>query len=270
VAWIAACSGSSTKPSPTPTPTLPTPNNPPVIVSLTSSSPRVDADGEITLTAVVQDDVTPLDQLTYQWSTTALDGEFDGTGAQVKWRAPHGQATPGLYTFTLTVVEKYVSAGQPAQQEVSKGVDVHYNDSTEEVRRISLRFLTELFPDFSVSPPAAVQDFTDSCKGKSDELSDITNNRKNFHILSGTYTNISINFDTSKTSADVSGQCTFVDIPMDPSNPLVGRRESVTGTCNLTAVYENWRWFLCTSHFSGAGTTPLRELRYRVPGTIVR
>ena len=266
--WSVACGDSSTTPSsPTPTP-QPTPNTPPTIVSLTAGSQRVDADAEVTLTAVVQDAETPLDQLTYQWSSTPMGGDFIGSGAQIRWRAPRGQTTPGTYSIKLTVVEKYVSAGQPVQQEVSKSIDVHYNDSPAEVRRIGMRFLTELFPDFTVPPAAAVQDFSDSCSGKSFELSDVTNNRKNFHILSGSFSPGPIDFNSAKTSATVSGQCTFVDIPTDPANPFYNRRESVTGICTLTAVYESWRWYLCTSSFRGISTTPLNQLRYRVPGQI--
>jgi hypothetical protein len=266
-----ACGGSTTPASPTPTPQPqppPKPNVEPTIVSLTASGQRVDADADVTLTAVVEDAETPLDQLAYQWSSTPIGGDFIGTGAQIRWRAPHGQTTPAIYSIKLTVVEKYVSAGQPAQHEVSRAVDVHYNDSPAEVRRIGMRFLTELFPDFAVAPASAVQDFSDSCPGKFAELSDITNNRKEFQILSGTYSPAAINFDSAKTSASLSGQCTFVDIPKNPSNPNYNRRESVTGVCSLTAVYESWRWYLCTSAFRGIGTTPLNQLRYRVPGQI--
>jgi hypothetical protein len=238
-------------------------------VSLTAASPRVDADNEVALTAVVQDAETPLGQLTYQWSVTPSKGQFSGTGAQVRWRAPRQETSPDLYTLKLTVTEQYVSAGEPALHEVSKTVAVHYNDSPAEITKISMRFLTELFPDFSVSPQAAVQDFTDSCSDKASELSDITNNRLNFHILSGTYTNVSVDIDSSKTSADVSGQCTFVDIPTNPSNPMFGRRESVSGICNLTTIYENWKWYLCSSHFRGSGSVPMNQLRFRVPGQIV-
>jgi len=269
IACSSACGGSTTPVTPTPTPQpAPKPNLEPTIVSLTASGPRVDADADLTLTAVVEDAETPLDQLTYQWSTTPIGGDFIGSGAQIRWRAPRGATTPASYSIKLTVVEKYVSGGQPAQHEVSKAIDVHYNDSPAEVRRIGMRFLTELFPDFTVAPPAAVQDFSDSCPGKFAELSDVTNNRKQFHILSGTYSPAAIDFDSAKTSASLSGQCTFVDIPTDPTNPYYNRRESVTGICSLTAVYESWRWYLCTSTFRGIGTTPAHELRYRVPGQI--
>jgi hypothetical protein len=187
----------------------------------------------------------------------------------VRWRAPHQQKSPDTYTVKLDVTERYTSGTQTLQNEVSKSIDLHYNDSPAEITRISMRFLTELFPDFNVSPPNAVQDFSDNCSGKRDELSDVTNNRINFHILSGTYTNVVVDLNSDRTIAGVSGICTFIDIPTNPTNPNVGKRESVTGVCTLTAVYESWRWFLCESHFRGLGTVPLGDLRYRVPGQIV-
>lgn len=245
------------------------PNEAPIISSLTASSPRVEADAEVTATAVVQDDETPIDQLSYQWSATPVNGEFTGAGREVRWRAPRLQKTPDLYSLTLLVTERYVSGGLLAENKVSKTVQVHYNDSQSEIMRISMRFLTELFPDFSVSPQAAVQDFSDSCAGKFDELSDVTNNRINFYILSGTYTGVSINFKGDKTFADVSGRCEFVDIPTDPKNPNYGKRERVAGTCVLTAVYENWKWYLCESHFLPPYGLSLESLRYRVPGQII-
>jgi hypothetical protein len=268
------CGGSPTGPreiiSPPPVDTTPAkPNEAPVISSLTTAIPRVEADEEVTVTAVVQDAETPIDQLSYQWSAMPVNGEFSGGGLEVRWRAPRLQKTPDQYSLSLLVTERYASRGQPAENKVLKAVQIHYNDSRSEIMRISMRFLTELFPNFSVPAPAAVQDFSDSCAEKFSELSDVTNNRINFHILSGTYTNVSIDVNAEKTFANVSGLCTFVDIPMDPNNPNHGKRESVSGVCTLTAVYENWKWFLCSSHFKGIGTVTLGNLRYRVPGQIV-
>jgi hypothetical protein len=266
------CSGSPTGPKPPP-PTIeppppPKPNEVPIITSMAIANTRVDADAEVSVSAVVEDAETPIEQLTYQWSAAPANGEFIGQGRQVRWRAPRQQKTPDLYTLTLLVTEKYTAAGQPAEHKASKTIEVRYNDSPAEVMRISKRFLTELFANFSVSPQEAVQDFADSCPDKANELSDIANNRKNFQILSGTYENVVIDFNPAKTSADVNGVCTFVDIPQLPSDPNFNRRQTVTGICSLTAIYENWRWFLCSSRFRGTGTTP-NQLRYRVPGQIV-
>jgi hypothetical protein len=46
--------------------------------------------------------------------------------------------------------------------------------------------------------------------------------------------------------------CTFVSI-----QKTTGKTETANGTCNLTAVYESFKWFLCDSHFTGSASTNL-------------
>jgi len=270
VVW--GCSGTTTKPTPVTPPIVEPPpvvrNDAPIIASLTIASPRVEADQEVGITAVVTDAETPLDQLTYQWSATPVNGEFSGTGRAARWRAPRQQKTPDLYTLKLLVSEKYTSAGQPQENSVSSTVQAHYNDSMREITTISMRFLTELFPTYTVPAQQAVADFSDSCSEKVSEYNDVANNRINFQILSGTYTNVSVTPNGDRTFADVSGTCVFKDIPKDPKNPYFGKTETVTGICRLTAIYESWRWWLCSSHFEGIGVT-VNSLRYRVPGRII-
>jgi hypothetical protein len=276
LAFLAAC-GSDTTVSPTPTPT-PTPDNtPPVISSLTAGSQRAEAGENLTLTSVVLDSQTAPDQLVYDWSASPVSGTFTGTGRQVSWRPPFLQV-PGVYTLTLRVTENYTANGVGKQNSVSSNVQVHYNDSYQDINTISKRFLTQLFPDYSVSAAQAVQDFSSStvtqpdgtrCSdGKASEFSDISNNRVNFHIWSGTYAISSITLNDDRTFGDVLGTCVFEDTPMNPSDPNYQKRERVTGTCHLTVVYENWNWFLCQSHFAGIGVVPV-SLRGRVPGQIV-
>jgi hypothetical protein len=244
---------------------------PPRIVSLTSN-PRIEADDELIVTAVVEDAETPLDMLIYEWSVAPDKGILtpSADGRQLRWKAPHAQRSPDVYTITLNVTEKFTSPEGEAKVNKAdpQSVQVHYNDSWADVKRISMRYLTELFPNYSLSPAQAVQDFTDSCPGKQDELQDVATNRKSFHILSGTYTITSQTLDQRKLNGTVIGTCVFHDIPTDPTNPLFGKQEKVTGICTLTAVYENWNWFLCTSTFKGLGVTP-ESLRGRVPGRIV-
>ena len=269
---LSGCGGNTTKPTPvTPPPVVEPPvvrNDAPIISSITVSSPRVEADQTVVATAFVSDAETPLDQLTYQWSATPVNGAFTGTGPIATWRAPRQQATPDLYTLKLLITEKYTSGGQPKENSVSSTVQVHYNDSPTEITRISMRFLTELFPTYTIPAQQAVADFSDSCSEKASEYNDVANNRINFQILSGTYTNVSVTPNSDRTFADVSGTCTFRDIPKDPKNPNVGKTETVTGICRLTAIYENWKWWLCSSRFEGIGVTT-SNLRYRVPGRIV-
>jgi hypothetical protein len=230
-------------------------------------SNRVEAGGSAELIADVQDDQTPLDQMAYTWSSDKSGGTFtpiNGSLRHVRWQPPAGAAA-GAYVFTLNVVERYQDGIQTKQHVVSATTaPVHYNDSLAEILKISFRFLTELFPTFSVSPQEAVRDFSDSCQGKEWELYDVTINRRDFHILSGTYSGVSVAFNSDKTLATVSGRCVFRDIPN--SGPFAGRVERVEGTCTLTALYERWNWSLCSSSY-GDGVAPVPEsLRYRVPG----
>jgi hypothetical protein len=275
VAAAASGCGGSTPAGPTPpikTPPPALPNTPPVITSLTLSSPRVEAGEDVQVTAVVEDSESPLDQLAYDWSATPASGVFSGSGREVRWTAPaFVQTTPDLYALRLMVTERYIEKGRAGENTVSSSVPVHYNDSRREIARISLRFLTELFPDHSVPAAVAVQDFSDSCViGKAREFSDVANNRVNFHILSGSYTGISIDLNNDKTFADVRGTCEFRDIPLDPGNPYYGRLEAVSGTCHLTTIYEDWKWFLCESSFEPPYGVTIESLRYRVPGRIVQ
>jgi len=280
VAAAAGCGGTPTRPAPvtsspaptpTPTPTVPKPNEAPIITSLTTSSPRAEEDNEVTVTASVEDVDTPVDQLTYAWSATPVNGTFTGTGRQVRWRAPRLQPTPDTYMLTVLVTENYTLNGEAKDNKVTRSVEIHYNDSYREVTKIGARYLTQLFPDFSVSPQQAVQDFSDSCPGKFAELNDVRNNRANYRILSGTYTNVTVTMNSLMTSADLRGACTFVDIPTDPKNPNFGKQETVSGTCLLNAIYENWKWFLCDSRFasSGVATSNGYGLQGRVPGRII-
>jgi hypothetical protein len=267
-----SCGGTTTKPTPVTPPIVEPPpvvrNDAPVIASMVVNSPRVEADQDVVATAFVSDAETPLDQLTYQWSATPVNGTFTGPGPIATWRAPRQQTTPDTYTLKLLITEKYTSAGLPKENTVSSSVQVHYNDSVREITTISMRFLTELFPTYTVPANQAVVDFSDSCSEKSAEQNDVANNRINYQILSGTYTNVSVSPNGSRTFADVSGICVFKDIPKDSKDPNFGKTETVTGICRLTAIYENWKWWLCSSNFEGSGRTT-NSLRYRVPGRLV-
>jgi hypothetical protein len=255
---IGACGGSPVAP--------PVVNNTaPTIESVTIAAPRAEADREIQVTASVSDVETPVDQLTYTWSASPVNGTFTGSGATAMWRPPVGQTTPALYTITLTVSERFTSAGQPRTNTVSSSASVHYNDSPAELTFLAKDFIEDKFGDYSVSPAAAVSNFSDNCPGKAAERGDVEDNRYFVEILSATYEVDSISFDD--TRATVRGRCVFEDIPK--LGPDAGRPQRVTGICTLTNVYESFRWFLCSSTFQGTGRTPLTLQPGRVPGRVV-
>jgi hypothetical protein len=271
-AWAAAgtlafaslsCSGNPSSPTPSPSNATVT-NTPPVVQSVTASASRVEADQELQLTAVVQDAETAVSDLTYAWSATPLPGTFSGTGASVRWRAPTGATTPDLYTLTLTVTERYTSGGVQKTNQASGSVQVHYNDSSAEIRNLVSQFLTD-FGTFSVTPEQCVRNFSDSCPGKAEELSNIRDNRREVHIESATFnpSAFAITVNSAGTKANIDAPCTFKD-----------NLGTTSGDCLLTAVYESFKWLLCDSHYTGVATPNARDIRrgdvlqgyrYRVP-----
>lgn len=229
---------------PEPTP----PNAPPVITSLTPSSPRSEAGQTVELVATIEDRETPTDRLTFAWS--ADKGTFEGQGARVTWRAPATEPTPAAYDLTLTVIERYVAiledhTSAEKENRVSAEVTIHVNDSPGEVRDLALLFLSD-FSNSSVSADRAVRNFSSNCPGKDDELSDIQVNRQVFVILSSQFSIANLSFNGDRTRADIAAPCEFTSRARD-----TGRQGTARGTCLLTAVYEAWHWWLCDSRFSG-------------------
>ena len=241
-----------------------TPNAAPVIQSLVINGQQVEADQEIQVTATVTDAETAPAQLTYLWSASPAAGTFVGTGSQVKWKAPKGAVTPDLTTITVTVVESYGTSTPKKENRVSLSAQVRYNDSEKEVRDLAGQFLTD-FGTYAVGPDDCVRNFSSTLcsKGRSDEISDVSGNRNRtgVQIESATYAQFNVSFNAARTSAAASTVCTFVD---RFSN---GTRQTVTGTCNISAVYDAFRWYLCTSTFDGPFTTStgLAPSRYSHP-----
>ncbi len=250
--------------------------NPPRITAITAPT-RAEVNDQVTVTATVEDDDVPVDQLQYAWSATA--GPVTGSGATVTWQAPPSGA-PVDCTLTLTVTKKLTvtladGTTETRQTTASATTDVHVNDSYREVKDVSVQFLDD-FANYSVSPETCVRNFSDSCAGKAAELCDIQTNRICYQIESGTFSPSSITFNTDKTFANISGACTFHSVikacqlptchDPDPNLPQhnanAGKTEIASGTCSLTATYENWNWRLCDSHFEGSLTNgSLRFMR---------
>jgi hypothetical protein len=242
IAVLLSYSGCSKDPV-TPTPVT---NTPPVIDSVTVDATHVEAEDEVQLTAVVRDTETAVGQLTYTWAIAPSRGTLVGSGAQVRWRAPSGATTPDQYTFTLTVTERYTSAGVQKTNEVSKSVQTRYNDSVPEISNLVTVFLNE-FSNDSISPEQCIRNFSDSCVvTKAMELQDVKNQRDCCLAIASIFTITNVTLNSNRTSADILAPCEFRS-----QNKMTGMVGSAKGTCRLTAVYESFRWWLCESRFFG-------------------
>jgi hypothetical protein len=247
VAHLPAC-GSPAKPSP---PADSPPNVPPVISTLTVDRERTEVERDVRVTATVTDAETPVGSLAYEW--TAAVGTFTGTGSEVTWRAPATATTPAPYELTLTVVERYTAivggVSRSLEHRTTRTVSVRVNNSPRETAELAVRFLTD-FANSRIPAAVCVREFTDTCPGKQDELRDVENNRRMFDIIEFELGAPRVSLDRRFTSATIDIACDFTSIVK-----ATGEIDRATGTCALTAVYEESRWWLCTSRFFGASTS---------------
>ena len=246
-------------------------NLPPVVESITLSSDHVEVDAEITLTASVKDQETPVEQLAFAWKASA--GTFSGEGPTVKWRAPKDIKTPADYEISLTVTETYGTADnsgkRPQNVTAATAPSVRVHNSPKELGDMAVQFLSD-FANSSTSTSTCLRDFSDSCRGKSDERDDIDSNRIHYEILSSSLALRSVNIASSGTFANISVTCSFTSRTKvcDPGDKLcvVGDVGTARGDCRLTGTYENRRWWLCDSHFVGKLLDSMRWFFGRTPG----
>jgi hypothetical protein len=134
---------------------------------------------------------------------------------------------------------------------------IRLHDSPKELEVLSLSFLGD-FANSSVSPSMCVREFSDSCQGKAEEKADIEYNREHFSVVGSSLRLQTVRVASSGMTADVNVACSFTSriIKCDPGSVgcAVGVVGTVAGDCALTAVYEQQRWWLCTSRFlNGVG-----------------
>jgi len=232
-------------------------NVPPTIVSITANPGRVEVDNEVELTANVEDRETRIEDLTFEWS--ADKGAFSGTGSKVRWRAPRNDATPATYELRLTVIERYTAPrddGGPGEEQkehrVNGSTRMRVNDSSKEITNLVLTFLDD-FSHSNISPETCVRNFSDSCRGKDEELGQIRAGRARADSISANFRVTDIRFNGDRNFAGITAPCEFVSRLKEN-----GKIETAKGTCTLTSIYEDGRWWLCDSHFNGTTTSGLR------------
>ncbi len=259
--FVAACGGGSSPTGPTPPPPAPPPVvTPPTITGLTISATRVEVDTAVTVTVAVTDAEKAPADLTYVWSAPV--GTFTGTGASVTWTLPKdAAATPRDVVLTVTVVEPYqvLEAGQLVTREhrISRDApSIRVHDSTAEISKMVRTFLVDYFGNINLSPDACLVDFSTNrslCPtGRDAEHSDLADNRANYANVSEVQVRVdSVELNAGRTFAWISAPCLF------RSQKKNGDREAFAGNCELTAVYDAGRWWLCDSFFRNAVPIPL-------------
>jgi len=238
-----------------------------VISGITSRGSRpnepsnfADLDETITVTATAIDAETPADQLTYEW--TAESGTISGTGRQVSWRAPAQASTPSEVRISLTVVETYQTVdaqGLPttAQNRVPGSFTVRLHASAKEVRDLAVEFLLE-FSQQRNSPQQIVRNFSDSCRGKAEELHDVAVNQDEKIINSySVEPNPPVDIDfggVCRNRGRIGDACAYVPVRWQSTVKASGKPELAVGNDQVNAIYENSRWRLCDSDFIGTTT----------------
>lgn len=253
---LSTCGGGPAGPGPVPPPPPPPGNAPPTIESVTLGTERVEVSEEVTVTATVRDAETPAGDLKYEW--TAEGGTFSGEGASVQWRPPADADTPADYVLELTVTETYgapdANGVRPSHTVKGSSAAVRVHDSPSEIGDLAMGFLRD-FARSSVPADVAVREFSDSCDGKSDEREDIEFNRKYFEIISSSLRLVNTSVASSRMTGTARVACGFTSrikaCPPNRSDCVVGATERVSGDCILTTVYEERRWWLCSSSFHG-------------------
>ena len=258
-----SCGSSPMSPGPV-TPPVTAVNTPPVVESIVASATRAEVETDVTITATVRDAETPVAQLKYEWRADA--GTFTGEGASVRWRAPKGAPTPADYAIRLTVTETYSASNAVggSQQNIVNATSpvIRLHDSPKELGDLSMSFLGD-FANSSVSPSTCIRDFSDSCRGKADEKADIEWNREHFVVVGSSLRLQNVTVGANGMTGNMSVACRFTSriTKCEPgdSGCAVGAVGTVAGDCRLTAVYEQQRWWLCSSNFDGAQVPGFRS-----------
>jgi IPT/TIG domain-containing protein len=247
-------------------------NPPPKVAALVAQGSRphepaqfADLGESIAITATVTDGETPLDQLAFQW--TADTGTVSGSGPSVTWKAPDTGSTPLEANIQLTIVERYITPDSVIHENaVSQTTTVSVHDSVKEVGDLAVLFLTD-FSHSDIPPETVVRNFTDKCKGKAAELSDVQHNRNCYVITDyfvGSPTS-SIQFDSvcpyqahgpRPADACIGVPVRWVSTGKGCSDELAEGETGVSeGTDWVTSVYLDSKWYLCDSDFEGNATT---------------
>lgn len=232
----------------------------PVITSVTAQGTRpsepknfADLDEEVAVNAVVQDPDTPADRLTFEWS--AESGTFNGTGANVTWKAPADVSTPKAIVLNVKVSDL-------GSNSTTGTVTVSVHNSRKEVGDLARQFLLD-FSDSKTSPAFVVRNFTKSprCEIERDEeFNEIDANRNTYRITSSSigpatvkiqFASLPCSYHPLDGDACASVPSTWDSVCAPGATCTPGRSQGID---YVTAVYEGTEWKLCASYFQPTGS----------------
>jgi hypothetical protein len=124
---------------------------------------------------------------------------------------------------------------------------------------MALRYLVARFGTELMEPAQCLANFSDRCAGKAEELSEIVAHRARYENLSSTAVLGPITIDRPNGTAEILAPCQFISREI-----ATGIVAATTGDCFLTAIYEQRRWWLCSSTLRNA--TPAAVGRGFSPG----
>ena len=215
----------------------------------------------VNVTAAVTDAETPVNQLTYEWSSS-VGGSFSANALTTTWTAPAtlAGATPVNATLTLTVTER-IDATRSNRVTATSVVDLH--NSPKEVGDLAYLFLDEFSKQ--LPPDVVMRNFTNNCPTTADEYQDVVYQQNAVRV-------ISYSIGDPSTAVPFSGLCPFRNRLGDACSNLQvrwtsqiksnGQISNSSGTDQVTAVLENGRWKLCASDYSELSSTGVSLLKY--------
>jgi hypothetical protein len=259
-AAMSACGGSPIAPPPPPPPV----NKLPTITSIKIQGSRInqpasfaDVGEVVNVTADVQDDETPVNQLQLLWSASV--GTFSGSGRVVTWQAPSAASAPVTVTLQLEVVERYGPASAPTSVEhrVTSSAPVKLHDSIREVGEMARQFLLD-FSDTNIRDVSYVmRHFEPGCYGTDAERIDVEDQRRDYRM-------VAFSVGAAAVSVRFGGVCPYLARPGDACAQVPVVWDSIRirdgahgpparGTDQLAAIYVPARdeWRLCDSQFNG-------------------
>jgi hypothetical protein len=198
-----------------------------------------------------------------------------GVGRAVTWKAPDSGSTPFESTIHLTIVERYITTDSIIHENtVSQTTKVSVHDSVKEVGDLAVQFLTD-FSHPEVPPETVVRNFSDKCKGKAAELSDVRDNR-NCYVITDYFVGspaTTIGFDSvcpyrahgpREADACIGVPVRWVSTGKGCPDELPSGETGVAeGTDWVTGVYQDSKWYLCDSDFEGSPSTTSTMRRFK-------